>query len=136
MNPKAIISDEAELFAAYEEWRQAAETEGEAIRTNNWTMASDCHARLRALQPRITRLAGEARKEWHRSGADITAKERHLRGIVLGLIELEKRNNAFLAAAQENAGEHLDQLNCARKNLKRVQRSYSPSRPPVWNSFS
>lgn len=136
MNTEAAISAEAELFAAYEELRRIAEIEGEAIRAGNWAAASDCHARLRALQPRITRLAGEARKEWHRTGADMASKERHLRGIILDLIELEKRNGAFLAAARENARRHLDQLDCARKNLKRVQRSYSPARPPVWNSFS
>lgn len=136
MNPAFTISAEAALLEAYEEWRRIAEIEGEAIRSGNWTVATDCHARLRALQPRITRFAGDARKEWTRTGADLATKEQHLREIILGLIELEKRNSAFLAASQETARQQLGQLDCARKTLKRVQRSYSPSRPPVWNSFS
>lgn len=127
---------EAGLFAAYEEWRRIAEIEGQAIRARNWTAAADCHTRLRGLQSRITRLASEARKEWRDAGADVAAKEQQLREMILDLIEIEKQNNAFLAAARETATRHLEQLNCARKNLKRVQRSYSPSRPPIWNSFS
>jgi len=136
MNPAAFISAEAALLAAYDEWRRLAELEGTAIRTRDWNLVADCQKRISALQPRILRFTHLAREEWQNAGVDRTEKENILHRTILELIEFGTRNNAALAAAKEAARSQVQQLANDRRNLKRVQRSYSPLRPAVWNSFS
>jgi hypothetical protein len=136
MNPAAFISAEAALLTAYEDWRRLAELEGTAIRTRDWNLVADCQKQISALQPRILRLTHLARDEWQRAGVDRTEKENVLHRTILDLIEMGTRNNSALSAAKEAARGQVGQLVTARQNLKRVQRSYSPLRPAVWNSFS
>jgi hypothetical protein len=136
MNPAAFISAEASLLAAYEDWRHLAELEGTAIRTRDWNLVTDCQNRISAVQPRILRLTHLAREEWQLTGVDRAEKEKVLHGILLGLIELGTQNNSSLATAKEATRKQVGQLGLARQNLKRVQRSYSPLRPALWNSFS
>jgi hypothetical protein len=136
VNSGAPITADATLLDAYREWRRLAELEGEAIRARDWSLVADYQNQLSALQARIARLTRQAREELQRAGFERAGKENHLRGIISGLIELESQNNASLAAAKEAARKQLDQLDSARQNLKRVQRSYSPRRAAMWNSFS
>jgi hypothetical protein len=136
MNPAAFISAEASLLAAYQDWRRLAELEGTAIRTRDWNLVTDCQNQISTLQPRILRLTHLAREEWQRTGVDRVEKEKVLHGIILGLIELGTLNNSSLATAKEATRKQVGQLGLARQNLKRVQRSYSPLRPALWNSFS
>ncbi|HWD93895.1 MAG TPA: hypothetical protein VG938_16310 [Verrucomicrobiae bacterium] len=136
MNPAAFISAEAALLTAYEDWRRFAELEGTAIRTRDWNLVTDCQKQISALQPRILRLTHLAREEWQRAGVDRAEKENILHRLVLELIESGTKNNSALAAAKEAARAQVGQLVTSRQNLKRVQRSYSPLRPALWNSFS
>ncbi len=130
------MTADATLHEAYKDWQKLAEQEGEAIRERDWLRVSDFQNRLKALQPRIIRLTALAREEWQKLGLDRTAKEAELRKMISGLIEIERNNSSALATAKEGAREKLDQLDSARQNLKRVQRSYSPAYLAVWNSFS
>jgi hypothetical protein len=130
------MTADAALLESYREWRRLAELQGEATRARDWSLVADYQNQLSALQPTITRLARQARENWLSDGVNRAEKENHLRGIISDLIELESQNNASLAAAKEVTRKQLDQLDSARQNLKRVQRSYSPLRPAVWNSFS
>lgn len=136
MNSAPSITADAALLEAYQDWRRLAELEGEAIRTHDWTMMTDCQNHLSALQPRIIRLTALAREEWQHAGADRTDKENNLRRIVSSLVEVELQNSSSLTTAKEFARKQVDGLESARQNLKRVQRSYSPMSPAVWNSFS
>lgn len=113
------------LFEAYQDWRRLAELEGEGIRTHDWTLVTDCQNRLGALQARIIRLTSDARAEWRRTGADLAQKESNLRQTVSSLMELEMANSASLSAAKETTRSQLNQLDVVRKNLKRVERTYS-----------
>ena len=130
------MTGEGQLLEAYQDWRRLAELEGEAIRTRDWSLVADCQKKLSALQSRISRLTNGPREEWRRSGGDLAQKEIHLRQTISSLIELETQNSASLAAAKESARAQLAQAEVIRQNLKRVQRSYSPTGPAVWNSFS
>jgi len=130
------MTADATLLEAYQDWRRLSELEGEAIRTKDWTLMWDCQKRLADLQPRIVRLTSGARAEWQQAGADIAQKEKNLRQIVSGLVELEMQNSSSLTAAKEMVRAKLDQMETARNNLKRVHRSYSTPHPAVWNSFS
>jgi hypothetical protein len=130
------MSADTQLQDAYQEWRRLAEAEGEAIRTSNWTAVHDCQAALQQLQPRIIRCTDEAQQEWTRLGADRSSKEKDLRSVVSGLIELEWRNNALLNVLNQAAKAEMGELEQAGQNLRRVQRSYAPARPAAWTSFS
>jgi hypothetical protein len=136
VNSVASITADTALLEAYAEWRRLSEQEGEAIRARDWSRVTECQNLLSALQPRIIRLTDQARQEWQRAGLDRAEKEGQLRRIISGLIELEAENSALLTAGKEAARKQIDQLDGARQNLKRVQRSYSPQRPAIWNSFS
>jgi hypothetical protein len=130
------MTADAALREAYQDWRRLAELEGEAIRSKDWTLMWDCQKRLTDLQPRIVRLTSDARKEWRQAGVDIAQKEKNIRQIISGLIELEMQNSSSLTAAKEMASAKLAQMEQARQNLKRVHRSYSTPHPAVWNSLS
>jgi len=130
------MTAERELLEAYQDWRRLAELEGEGIRACDWPLVDDCQKKLSALQARIIRLTSQARDEWRNRGDDLAQKENDLRQTVSGLIELERQNSASLSAARENTRAQLDQLDLARQNLKRVQRTYSPAGQALWNSFS
>jgi len=130
------MTAERALFATYEEWRKLAEFEGQAIRNRDWPAVNDCQKRLSALQPRLIRLTNDARQEWRRSGLNLAEKEDALRKMVSSLIELEKENSAALSAGKEIVRTQVTQLNTARHNLHRVQRSYSRTAPVLFSSLS
>ncbi len=131
------MSADAQLQDAYQEWRRLAEAEGEAIRTSNWGVLSDCQRALQQLQPRIIRWTEEAHQEWNRQGLDRSSKEQELRTVIAGLIEIEWRNNALLNVLYQSAKSEQAELDQAGHNLRRVQRSYAPpSQAAAWNSFS
>lgn len=136
MKPAGSINAEAALHAAYEEWARLARGEGEAIAARDWARVADCQRRLGQLQPRIIRLTQGAREEWKQTNADLEVKRGTLRRIITGLMELELQNSTLLTAKKEIARKELGQLELARQNLKRIQRSYVPPRSGAWNSFS
>src|ERR1051326_8835249 len=121
-----MIAD-AELHAAYAEWRRLAEAEGEAIRAENWLVVADCQSAMERLQSRIIRCSEEARKEWNRTGVDRMEREKTIRAAVTELVEIERRNNSLLNLARRAAQEHLEQWSEAGRTLRRVQRSYAPT---------
>ena len=85
-----------ELEEAYAEWRGLAESEGEAIRTQNWSQLAVCQKALGHLQERITDLTQAVRAE---AGPESPARELALRSIVGELIQLERRNQTLLDGA-------------------------------------
>ena len=130
------MTHETALFEAYQDWRRLAELEGEGIRASDWTLVTDCQNRLAALQKRLVLLTNDTREEWRRTGADLAQKEDVLRQTVSSLMELEMENSASLSAAKEITRMQLNQLDGARQNLKRVQRTYSSAGSSFLNSWS
>jgi hypothetical protein len=130
------MTHEAALVEAYGEWQRLAELEGKGIRANNWPLVTDCQSRIAALQTHLVRLTSSARQEWRISGADLAQKENNLHQTVSALMELEMANSALLSAAKENTLAQLNQLDTARKNLKRVERTYSSVGSGLLNSVS
>jgi hypothetical protein len=130
------MSAELDLTNAYQEWRQLAEKEGEAIQAGDWMRVCDCQNALQQLQPRIIRYSEEAQQEWARLGADRTAKENRLREQVKSLIELEWRNHSLLDVKRQAVQAELTELARAGFTLRRIQRHYAPARGAAWTSFS
>lgn len=124
------------LEADYLEWQRLAEAEGEAIRAGDWLQACDCQNALKGLQPRIIEHASRAQQEWGHDEASRNTSEPHLRALVRHLIELEQRNSSLLDRCVRSARAELDKLQQANHTLSRIQRSYAPSHPAGWSSFS
>jgi hypothetical protein len=130
------MSASEQLHEAYREWRRLAEAEGEAIRTNNWSRVQECQKSLHSLQPAIIRFSQEARNEWVQLGRDISSEENTIRLLIGELIELERRNSAWLSDMQKAVQTQLNQLQHTGHTLRQVQRSYAPASGSSWTSFS
>ncbi len=129
-------SADAALMAAYHEWRQWTEAEGEAIRASNWARVAECQGAKQQLQPRLVQLGGAARFEWSLQGAVGRRQEQAMREMVGVLIRLETQNGEQLARKRETVMARQAELVQSRSNLRRVRRSYAPTRGAAWSSFS
>ncbi len=109
------------LAALYEEWRLMTESEGDAIRTLAWPRVEHCQRAKRELQERILKV-GEATDSGQESPEEL---HRQLRPVLEHLIELETRNNEWLAAARHHLEREQDELNRSRFNMRQVHSSYS-----------
>jgi hypothetical protein len=130
------MSAEESLRHAYSEWHRLAEAEGKAICWRDWEFLMECQQALKNLQTRITQLTRETRDEWKKSGADLTAKEKHRHAVVSELIELTRRNQTLLNASRKTAQTRRERIELACRNLKRLQLSYVFARPAAWISYS
>ena len=127
--------DANELQNAFREWHRLARAEGDAIRTGNWSLVTNCQNALQELQPRILRCMEEARLESARPGADSHGND-GIRTLITELLEIENQNNALLSTMRGTLQAQLGQLEQSGHTLRQIQRSYAPARPPVWSSFS
>jgi hypothetical protein len=126
----------SELHSVYQEWFRLAEAKNEAIRSGNWNLMTDCQNAVDELQPRILQLSRETQDEWAKDGLTRHPGELALRGVITEVFQIESRNNDLLQTLRQDAGERLAQLERAGRLLRQVQRSYAPSRPAAWSSFS
>jgi hypothetical protein len=118
------MNAETELFRAYRDWHRLAQAESTAIQTRNWALLSDCHLAIKDYQSHVGRLTQEVRTEWRRSGCNLAEKEKNLRVLVSGLLDLTRQNQERLQSTVTAARKQLDQLGEVGTNLKRLQRSY------------
>jgi hypothetical protein len=130
------MSAEQALFDAYREWRRITVAAGRAIQRRNWEFLRECQDFIQKLQPQISRLTLSARREWGQSRAGAAAKEAKIREVITELMELGERNQEWLKAASAAAQIERERLELAGHNLKRVQQSYTITRPVGWTSFS
>lgn len=130
------MSASDQLQNAYREWRRLAEAEGEAIRSSDWQRVDNYQNSLHELQPQIIRWTQEARQEWQHLGRDVASEENSVRVIVAELIEIERRNCAWLNDVREATQVQLRQLEHSGHTLRQVQRSYGPNPSSAWSSFS
>lgn len=130
------MSAETHLRDAYQQWRQLAESEGNAIRAGNWLQVCECQNSLKDLQPLIIRLTDEAQQEWTLHGADRSAKENDFRAVIRSLIELEQQNNLLLDDRRQSMQKEFNELTQGGTTLRRIQRSYAPATVNGWHSFS
>jgi hypothetical protein len=129
------MSAEQALLDAYQEWYRLAKAAASAIQTGNIDLLRECQLRVQQLQPEITRLTCEVREEWRQSNAEFMAKEKQLRALVSGLMELTLENMQLIRQRRESARLRLVECASAGRNLKRLQ-SYASRQGPRWNSFS
>jgi hypothetical protein len=125
------MSADGTLEDAYSEWRRLAEAEGKAIRIGDWRFVSECQQALTRLTPVIDRLTAQTRRSLSHPG-----RAAFPRATVLELIELQRRNLASLLQRRQRLSAQMEESSRAGRNLRDIQRSYSPPPPPAWNSYS
>lgn len=130
------MSPDQQLSSDCREWRRLAETEGEAIRTQNWNLVAECQKARQQLQPQLASHIRLVRETWPQQVSQRAESETALRAIISGLIEIETQNKTLLTSLQQKAGASLLQLNRARHTLRRVQSSYAQPQNAVWTSLS
>lgn len=125
-----------DLEADYQEWRQLAEAEGEAIRTGDWIQVCNCQNALQFLQPRIIQHTVAAQEECAATHGNATEQEEGVRALVRPLIDLERRNATLLDERLRSAEAELGKFKLATQNLRRIQSRYAPAQTAAWSSFS
>jgi hypothetical protein len=125
---------EPDLDHAYAEWRRLAEAEGKAIREGNWLFVAECQQAIGRLRATVDQLIQQA----HQETPSPDAQDRKLsrRANVLELIELQRLNLTSLQQRRQRLANHIEQLSCAGRNLRGIQRSYAPPATPAWSSYS
>ena len=126
----------SQLQVAYAEWRRLAEAEGQAIRTGNWTLMHDCQEAVAALRKRIDSLNGSDAAEAKHSTGRLEPARPDLRGTILDLIELQRKNLSALDERRRRLTEHVETLARASRNLREIQRSYCTPAAGVFSSYS
>ena len=116
------------LDEAYSEWRRLAEAEGRAIRTGDWPFVAECQQALRQLRPLIDGLTKQE--------AAAAGQRTFSRATILELIQLQQRNLQALEQRRQRLTAQMQELFRTGRNLRAIQRSYSPTPPPAWNSYS
>ncbi|HTI69010.1 MAG TPA: hypothetical protein VMF06_03545 [Candidatus Limnocylindria bacterium] len=130
------MSAKDRLFAAYDQWRQWSEKEGQAIQASDWPVVRDCQRAKLELQPQILRFTETSRTEHLQTGGDWKGTEREVRRQVSELIALEMRNETWLHEVRERAESQLTECSRSRRSLRQVHRSYVPPAAPAWASYS
>lgn len=130
------MSAKDRLFAAYDQWRDWSEKEGEAIRISNWPTVRECQRAKMELQPQILRFTENSRTEHQQTGADWSGTEVALRKQVAELIALEMRNNDLLHEVRQTAQAEMLEISRNRRSVKQVHRSYAAPGASAWASYS
>ncbi len=130
------MNAEQELFHAYREWRRLALAEGQAIEMRDWTLLADCQTAIEDFQKLVGALNLAARQEWELTGQACDQKEAVLRVYRHELVEITRRNQRLLQAAQATAQTKLSELSEAGRNLKLLQRSYAFGSDTAWSFVS
>jgi hypothetical protein len=124
------------LLGLYEQWRLQTETEGEAIRTHDWSTVSACQQAKHKLEPLIRDWTGAARREQCQRGTAPKLLDQELQRILKELIQAERRNQNWLAQHQTTLQTRQGELQQTVHNLRRVRRSYVPRDGSIWQSYS
>src|SRR5215470_8110006 len=124
------------LMSLYEAWRLQTETEGEAIRAQDWTKVDACQQAKQDLQPLIQDWTGAARREQAANGQGQQALERELRTLLQQLMQAERRNQKWLSQHGAALQSRRTQLQQSAGNLRRVRQSYVARPYTMWESYS
>jgi len=129
------MSARNELAGILRQWLKLTEEEGAAIQSAGWPAIKRIQARKAALrEPLAVAMQKCAR-------ADATAGPAHslkpFRAEAARIISLLTRNGEALGAQLRQARARQELLDQAKRNLRRIQRSYLPPQPPTaWHSYS
>jgi hypothetical protein len=125
-----------DLPLAYAEWRRLADAEGQAIRAGNWALVAECQNAVATLRSQIDRLSPSVAAP--RGKPSVTSRQRasDLRGSILELIELQRKNLASLEERRRRLSEHVENLTSAGRKLRSIQRSYSTPATGGFSSYS
>jgi hypothetical protein len=103
------------------EWGRLSQAEGSAIASSAWLAMKEIQLAKASLQISLT----DARQLWLEENPTTSPNEFPFRKEIGHLISLEARNAELLFAQQNRAQQDQKKLEGGRKNLRKIQRSYS-----------
>ncbi len=121
------MNPELEFAALLDQWRSLSEDEGKAIAAGSWNHVEQLQSAKSLLQPRIDEVRPRIAPARHES---------QFRPLIESLIQLERRNQALVDQRRATAQEQERTLNRSDRNLRQIQKSYVPSAPNLWHSYS
>ena len=130
------MSAQANLLQLYKDWRALTEDEREAIEEGDWRRVRVCQGAKAQLQPEIVRATERTHSEWRQSGIDSAILEKQVRSAVNELIYLESRNGEFITEQRRAAQAEFEQLDQSVRTVGKIQKSYAPSAPIAWETYS
>ena len=116
-----------EFYALLDQWRQLSEDEGGAISAGAWAQVEQFQSAKTRLQPRITEVTQRIEPAIH---------EAQFRPMLDELMQLERRNNSLLEQKRAAAREQERSLDRTQRNLRQIQKSYTPKVRTHWHSYS
>ncbi|MFA6544191.1 MAG: hypothetical protein WCS99_07180 [Limisphaerales bacterium] len=125
-----------QLFAAYGDWREWTQREGDAIRAQMWAEVERCQNAKAELQGRILEFTDAAQAASRRAGLDWSSVQSEISALVAQLISMEHQNSDCLALQRSEAEAQHSDLCQAHRNLRRVHVSYGAAASSQWHSYS
>jgi hypothetical protein len=121
------MSPSEELKELYAQWRVLSEQEGVAIRRAGWLEVDQAQSSKNRLQARIVEVT---------QLIDPVPLELEFRSVVDGLIELERRNAAWIEAQRHETQAEVGACDRSARSLRQLQRLYIPPARQNWQSYS
>jgi hypothetical protein len=121
------MSASQELSDLFRQWQLLTEEEGAAITVGAWSQVEHYQSAKARLQPRITEVSQRL---------DAKTLEEQFRSVINDLMEMERRNDAFLQEKRQSAKEQEHTLDRTQRNLRQIQKSYVPPSRTHWQSYS
>lgn len=123
------MSAPAPLANLISEWRRLTDAESEAIGTQAWLQLLEVQAAKAGLQTAILL--------WERENAPSSLADfPSLRPLLGELIGLESRNRERLARVHAEARAERASLERSRRDLRRLQGSFTSRTSPGWETYS
>jgi hypothetical protein len=116
-----------EFPALLDQWRQLSEEEGNAISSGAWTQVEHFQSAKARLQPRITEVTQRI---------EPGVFQAQFRPLLDELMQLERRNSSLLEQKRSVAQEQERSLDRTQRNLRQIQKSYTPKVRTHWHSYS
>ncbi len=108
------------LAALYEEWRLMTESEGDAIRSLAWQRVEYCQRIKANLQEKIVEASEHAAHAVHSA----EAIRQRFRPVLEHLIELERRNNEWLAVERRKLEVEQGEMNRSNRTIRQLRGTY------------
>jgi hypothetical protein len=127
------MSAQHELAGILQQWLQLTREESAAIQSARWPALTRIQARKAALREALPAAARRSAQEDAAAGP----ARKSFRAEVGRITSLLTRNSETLAAQLRQVRARQELLDQAKRNLRKIQRSYlRPRHPAAWNSYS
>ena len=126
-----------ELPELYQSWRKLTEDEGQAILAGAWPQVQRCQDAKSDLQTRILATSEPTSSKLNLpSAGNPVVGHQPFQHLLREVIQMERRNQKWLAEQQQVAQTQRSELEAANRNLQKLRQSYGPKRRSCWHCYS